>query len=169
MITDSLDKGIKLQFGMQVEMSLKKMSEWDGKRFYGQVDMGLDNEETEEATYALVIMLVSLNGHFKTPISYYFIKGLTGEANILREILIILNNYGIIDIRSLTFDGTATNLAMIRELGADIQDINKDCFFEHPITKEPIVLVPVACHMLKLTHNTAADYYIIDGNGNVIK
>ena len=59
---------------MQVdEISIKKMIDWDGKQYHRQVDLGLNNDESEEATYALVIMLVCLNGHFKTPISYYFI------------------------------------------------------------------------------------------------
>ncbi|CAL1671743.1 unnamed protein product [Lasius platythorax] len=172
MIDENSKKGIKLQFGIQVdEMSIKKMIEWDGKQYHGQVDLGLDNDESEEATYALVIMLVCLNGHFKTPISYYFIKSLTAKAraNIIKEVLTVLHNHGICDIRSITFDGASTNLAMVKHLGANISDVEKDSVFEHFVTKELIVIVPDACHMLKLARNTLAEYNIVDNEGNVIK
>lgn len=58
----------KLQFGLQVdEMSIKNHVDWDGKKFHGYVDFGLDKEESDRATY-MVLMLVVFNGHFKTPI-----------------------------------------------------------------------------------------------------
>ncbi|KMQ86508.1 thap domain-containing protein 9-like protein [Lasius niger] len=150
MIDKHASKGIKLQFGVQVdEMSIKKGIEWDGKRYHGQIDLGLQNEETEEATYALVIMLVFLNGHFKTPVAYYFIKGLTAEvrANIMKEVLTVLYENGIIDVRSITFDGASSNL----------------------VSKEHIVVVPDACHMLKLIRNTLSEYDLIDKEDNRIK
>jgi len=66
MIDENTAKGLKLQFGLQVdEISIKNSVEWDGKKYHGQVDLGLANEESEEATYALVYMIVSLNGYFK--------------------------------------------------------------------------------------------------------
>jgi len=84
-------KNKELQFGMQVdEMSLKKQVEFKNGQCYGLVDIGGTNDtgKSEEASYALVFMLVCLNGHFKTPIAYYFVKSLSGEAraNILRVI-----------------------------------------------------------------------------------
>lgn len=172
MIDKHTAKGVKLQFGVQVdEMSIKKGIEWDGKRYHGQIDLGLQNEETEEATYALVIMLVSLNGHFKTPVAYYFIKGLTAEvrANIMKEVSTVLYENGIIDVRSITFDGASSNISMVKQLGANFQNIEKESFFEHPVSKEPIVVVPDACHMLKLNRNTFSEYDLIDKEDNRIK
>jgi len=72
MIESERSKDKKLQFGMQVdEMSLKKQIEFKHGECYGLVDIGGSNNtgKSEEASYALVFMLVCLNGHFKTPIA----------------------------------------------------------------------------------------------------
>jgi len=172
MIEEYNAKGIELEFGIQTdEMSIKKAIEWDGKQYHGHVDLGLDIEESDEASYALVIMLVALNAHFKTPISYYLIRSLTAEqrSNILKESLVILHDNGISNIISITFDGATTNLGMVKNLGADLQNIQEGSFFKHPVTKEPIVVIPDACHMLKLIRNTVAEYDLIDNEGNTIQ
>lgn len=116
-------------------------------------------------------MLVSLNGHLKTPVAYYFIKGLTAEvrANIMKEILTVLYENGITDITLTTFDGASSNISMIKQLGTNFQNIKKESFFEHPVSKEPIVVVPDACHMLKLNRNTFSEYDLIDKENNHIK
>jgi len=173
MIESERSKDKELQFGMQVdEMSLKKQIEFKHGECYGLVDIGGSNNtgKSEEASYALVFMLVCLNGHFKTPIAYYFVRSLSGEAraNILKELLITLHENGISDVRSITFDGAATNSAMVSYLGANIKRINEDCFFEHPVTQEPVYVVPDACHALKLVRNTFAGYTIYDRENNVI-
>ncbi|KYM97795.1 THAP domain-containing protein 9, partial [Cyphomyrmex costatus] len=150
----------KLQFGLQVdEMSIKNHVDWD-----------------DRATYALVFMLVALNGHFKTPIAqvvtaYYLIRSLTGKerANIVNQILQILSDHEINDIRSITFDGASTNLSMIESLGAKIRDIDMEPSFDHPVTGEPIFAIPDACHMLKLVRNVLDKFDLIDGDGNRIK
>ncbi|KMQ83413.1 thap domain-containing protein 9-like protein [Lasius niger] len=131
MITENNAKGVKLQFGLQVdEMSIKKSVEWDGKRYHGQVDLGLENDESEAATYALVYMTVCLNGHFKSPVSYYCIRSLTADvrANITNQILTVLHDNGITDIRSMIFDGASTNLGMVKHLGANIHNFEEECF-----------------------------------------
>jgi len=103
-IKSAIDKNEKngkiLQFGIQADdMSIKKSIEWDGQQYYGLVDIGMDrinnNDFSDrEATYVFVIMLVALNAHFKTPISFYFIRSLTAEerANIITNNLIILSD-----------------------------------------------------------------------------
>ncbi|KYN03298.1 THAP domain-containing protein 9, partial [Cyphomyrmex costatus] len=119
-IESERSKDKELQFGMQVdEISLKKEIEFKHGECYGLVDIGGSNntDKSKEASYALVFMLVCLNGHFKTPIAYYFVKSLSGEAraNILKELLTALHENGISDVRSITFDGAATNSAITRE------------------------------------------------------
>ena len=46
--------------------------------------MGLVNDEDskEEATDALVLMVVGLDVRWKLPISHFFIKGLSGEEKL---------------------------------------------------------------------------------------
>lgn len=155
-INENEETGKTLQFGIQVdEMSIKKCIEWDGQKYYGFVDIGMDGNDINddrEATYALVIIL-ALNGHFKTPISYYFIRSLNAEerANIITNNLIVLSDNGIKNIRSITFDGAASNLSMIQKLGSNVKEDVTKTSFQHPISKEPIYVVPDACHMLN--HN----------------
>jgi len=125
-IDENEKNGKILQFGIQADdMSIKKSIEWDGQQYHGLVDIGMDRinnndfNDDREATYVFVIMLVALNAHFKTPISFYFNRSLTAEerANIITKNLIILSDNGIKDIRSITFDGAASNISMIQKLG----------------------------------------------------
>ena len=113
---------------MQVdEIHLKKSIEFDGKERYEYVDYGTGvSDDSEEATLVLVYMLISLNGHFKTPIAYYFIHGLAAQeiVNITTEILNTLHDYAINNICSLTFDGTIVNISMAECLGANFKDLN---------------------------------------------
>jgi hypothetical protein len=47
----------------------------------GYVDLGMGPEEDSgEATEALVIMLVGINARWKAPISYYFTRGLSADT-----------------------------------------------------------------------------------------
>lgn len=110
MIEEERAKSKELQFGIQLdEMSIKKQIESRNNVWHDMVDIELQqNQFTKEASYPLVAMLVCINGHFKMPIAYYFIKSLSGEAraNILQGLIRTLHENGISDIRSLTFDGS---------------------------------------------------------------
>lgn len=85
--------------------------------------------------------------------SHYLIKSFIVESrvNILKEIFTVLYEN---DIKFITFNSAATNLSIIKQLGDNIQNVDEESFLEHPVTKEPIVIVPDTCHMLKLTQNT---------------
>lgn len=174
LVQENLSNGKKLQFGMEVdEMFIKRFTEWDGKKFHGLVDLGTAGDDCDnavEANYALVFMLIAPNGHFKTPIAYYFIHSLASEerVNITRQILMFLHEYGISDICSITFDEASTNISMVDQLGCKIRNNEENTFFQHPATGKPIFAVPDACHMGKLVRTTFADCIIIDeGRGRV--
>ena len=81
--------------------------------------MGLVNDEDskEEATDALVLMVVGLDVRWTLPISYFFIKGLSGEekANLVNNALKKLGNIDA-NICALTSDGPTSNLAMAKIL-----------------------------------------------------
>jgi len=76
---------------------------------------------------------------------------------------------GIKDIRSITFDGAASNILMIQKLEIPNikEDLNKTSF-DHSITKEPIYVIPDACHMIKLIRNMLSIYNIIDNEDKII-
>lgn len=71
----------------------------------------------------------------------------------------------------VTCDGTATNFAMMQQLGCKFNNISSlQTTFQHPITKEPIAIFLDLCHMLKLVRNTIGDLKIfIDKDNKLIK
>ncbi|KAG8174941.1 hypothetical protein JTE90_001713 [Oedothorax gibbosus] len=90
------------------EMAIRQHIEFDGKKFHGYVDVGLDIEDDALpiAKEALVFMVVCINAQFKIPVGYFLCNGLNGEqkANLLKQCLILLHEHKV-DIVSCTFDG----------------------------------------------------------------
>lgn len=119
------------------EMAIRKLIEFDGKKLQGYIDIGdntNDCNNNTEATNVLVFMLVGINSYFKIVVAYYFIYTLSGKekSNILSEILHVANSYGI-PICNVTFDGAATNISMVEQLGAKISTSPDELIthFEH--------------------------------------
>lgn len=140
------------------EMAIKKQIDFDGKRAWGYVDIGMhvDNDDLDPASQALVLMVVCHTSHWKLPIGYFFIKSLTAEekANLVSEALIRLYDVGIV-VTSVTCDGPSTHFKMLKELGCKLDDVfNMKTFFEHPAddTLKVFCILDV-CHMLKLMRN----------------
>lgn len=57
------------------EMAIRQHLEFDGKTYYGGVDLGtgMDNDNLEKAKQCLVFMVVSINENWKIPIGYFLI------------------------------------------------------------------------------------------------
>lgn len=139
---------------------------------YGYIDIGKDSEKDEmpQAENALVFMLVCVNGGWKIPVSHYFVKALSGQkqAKLTEEILTRLSETGV-KVTSVTFDGLQANFTMCKHLGATISAENPmDAYFLHPVSKEPISIVPDGCHVLKLIRNAFAYQDMHDADGNII-
>ena len=155
------------------EMAIKKHVEWDGKQFRGFVDIGtgVDDDSLPAAKDALVFMVVCINGSWKVPVGYFLIDGLSGveKANLVSNCLERLFHVGV-KVISFTCDGPSSHIAMLRHLGAHLDDSALEPSFPHP--SDPSVKVNVfldVCHMLKLVRNTFADGRIlIDGEGGTI-
>ena len=83
-----------------------------------------DVEYQQPATDALVMMLNCVNGGFKVPLGYFFIKSLTGNqrASLVRLCLEKLDAIGAKTI-SLVCDGPPANLSMAKKLGVNL-DVN---------------------------------------------
>lgn len=120
------------------EMSIKDKIEFDGKHFYGLVDMGsgayTDSDIVDHATNVLVFLDVGVNGHWKLPLGYFLIKGLNGNkrANLLRTCLKLVFETGVI-INSITFDGAHSNLNMCTRLGAQFDLRDPIFYFPYPM------------------------------------
>ncbi|KAL1277059.1 hypothetical protein QQF64_023732 [Cirrhinus molitorella] len=137
------------------EMYIHKQTEFGGDQIHGYVDIGGGEIENVVATQALVLMVVAINESWKIPIAYFLINSMTGSerASIIRESLVRLHTIGV-RVVSLTCDGPSQNLAMIRELGANLDIMDMRPYFLHPedhTQKVHVLLDP--CHMLKLLRN----------------
>ncbi|RXG58615.1 DNA transposase THAP9 [Armadillidium vulgare] len=134
------------------------------KEYVGGIDLGhgnLTNDDREHdqsimANEALFFMGVAVNASFKIPLGYALIKGINSldKTNLLRLYLSKLKSIGVI-CKSITFDGTQTNLSVARHLGACLQiGPNFQNYFICDGDRIYIFLDP--CHMLKLIRNTLA-------------
>ena len=160
---------------MMDEVAIRQQLEWTGKDFQGYIDMGtgLDDDSLPLAKEALTFMVVAINDSFKLPVGYFLIDGLGGKerANLVCQCLERLQQCGI-TVVSLTFDGAASNLAMVNTLGCNL-DVNSPDFkssFKHPSADHNVHVFLDPCHMLKLVRNTLGDKKsLVDGNGNFVK
>ena len=142
------------------EMSIMGHIEWDGNKFYGYEDFGMNNlhtnqTEQKEAKNAMVFMAVGINQHIKIPIAYFLTNSLTGEnrAELVKKCLIELESTGA-QVIAFTFDGAASNIATAECLGAKLRSVNDlQPYFHHPTTRKKIFIILDACHMIKLVRN----------------
>lgn len=156
------------------EMAIREHLQWNGKRHQGYITVGADIDSYDnlpKAKDVLVFLLVALNSRWKVPVGYFFINGLSANqrANLVNECLNQIHNTGVV-IKTLTFDGAASNIAMANILGARLQWPNLKPYFPHPKTNDNVYIMLDACHMIKLCRNTLGDWGIIhDGDGNQVK
>lgn len=155
------------------EMSIRKHIEWDGKAFCGYIDYGtdLDDDQLPVATEAYTFLCNAVNASWKIPIGYFLINGLAAieRSNIIKKALEILHEIGI-DVVSLTFDGTVTNLATAECLGASFKIKKLKPTFEHPTTGKEICAILDPSHMVKLVRNTIASTgSLYDNQGRMVK
>lgn len=139
-------------------MKIKKYIEYDAssKSQVGFINFGpaLDSDSETLATEALVIMAVGIHGHWKVPLGYFLVNGIsaTAQLQLVRQAYELLYESGVTAI-SLTLDGHQTNVAMIRKLGCSTDPGNIVHFFPHPKTHDPVYVFLDACHGLKLIRN----------------
>ena len=157
------------------EIAILQQVEWDGKVYHGYINMGseLDDDSLPIAKEALMFMVVGINDSFKLPVGYFLIDGLGGveRSNLVQQCLSQLHNVGV-DVVSLTFDGAASNIAMVKSLGCELDCCSAQfkTHFKHPITECPVSVFFDPCHMLKLIRNTLGDKgSIVDDRNEFIK
>jgi len=153
------------------EIGIREQIEYDGNRYYGYVDLGVNSNTTNvdnppPARNALVFMLVALNSYWKVPLGYFLINSLDGKerASLLEKSLELIHETGVI-LHSLTFDGNRVNITMCTNLGANF-DVGKTfkAYIFNPITKEKIFCFLDPCHAIKLVRNAFGDKLILHYN-----
>lgn len=156
------------------EMAIRKHVEWDGNKYTGYVDFGtgLDDDALPAAKEVLVFMVVAVDSPWKIPVGYFLIDGLSGceRANLVTDCLLRLHSIGV-EIVSLTFDGSSSNIAMATSLGCSWNAEEPVVAFAHPAADGlQIQIFPDPCHMLKLMRNLLAERgTVLDGDGLEIK
>lgn len=153
------------------EMAIRRRIEWDGEKLHGHVDIGsgIEGDQVAEAKEALVFLVTGVNCNFKVPVAYFLVNGITGRqrADLIVQCLELIEETGI-RIISLTFDGCAANLAMVKCLNCSIED--RQITFEHPTSKNNILVLLDPSHMIKLLRNAFQCYNtFIDPDGNTIQ
>lgn len=156
------------------EMSIRQHVEWDGKKYWGHVDMGTnltDADTLPVAREALVFIIVGLADSWKIPTGYFLINSLTGadRAGLVQQCIAKLYDVGV-HVASVVCDGTACNITMLNHLGANINSVNMKASFPHPCNNEIAVHAMLdVCHMLKLVRNALASYRKMkDSQGRVV-
>ena len=109
----------------------------------GQLQNCDEKGNRQKASKALVFMLVSINGGFKTPVAYYFTNSLSGsdKSILLKDLLVKLDEEHI-NVVSVTFDGDDSNERACKLLGANFDYSDKKHFrpyFEHPSTSLSLI------------------------------
>lgn len=153
------------------EMAIRRRVEWDGQKLHGYVDFGtgLNGDHLEEAKEVLVFLITAINNSFKVPVAFFLVDGVSGiqRSELVKQCIERVHEVGI-KVVALTFDGCAANVSMARHLGCSFT--NGNVKFEHPMTKEPIVVILDPCHMIKLLRNAFQTYKtFVDKDGKQVK
>ena len=159
-------------------MSIKKNIFYNRStgKYDGYIDYGKDvivEDEDVVAKEALVIMLVSHRGQWKYPVGYVLIDEIKADAlnSLIARILDLCVSHDLI-VRTVTLDGTATNLSAMKlfgcKLGKSIDDI--DGSFSYERFDHKLYFTPDPPHMLKLARNALCELGVfVDGEGKLIK
>jgi len=164
-MADSRDQPVICSMMMD-EVAIRKELDWDGNKFIGYVDLGVEIEDSSSlpvAKEALVFMIVSITERWKVSVAYFLTDGLQGKerANLVLICLRKLHAAGI-RVVSLTFDGSSANCSMADNLGAKLHADNPVTSFPHPeIPCNDVQIFLDACHMVKLMRNMLADKKVL--------
>lgn len=164
-------------------MSIRKMLAYDQrtKMDIGYVDLGFGPQvDGPPASEILVFLLTGVRANWKAPIAYFCTATLTAATQ--RELIVhtirILQENGFV-VTCLTMDGHASNLGMIRSLGAQMNISanriepyfvleNSDDELQSQ-TNDKIFVLLDPCHMVKLLRNTWNAYGCFKSSDGLIK
>ncbi|XP_030072181.1 DNA transposase THAP9 [Microcaecilia unicolor] len=118
----------------------------------GFIDLGKGAGTQEVATEALLLLLVGVVSHWKTPIAYFLINGLTAEAlkqlvlHTLREVC-----DGGFEVVAMVLEGNELNKQMCTLLGCDFtKPTQLKTYFSLPGSKQKCYVIFDAGHELEL-------------------
>ena len=152
-------------------MVVRKQVLYDTKnmKYSGFVDCGgiFAESSEDQATEALVFLVVGLKHFWKCPIGYYLTNKVNGDAqaSLIRSALSLLEDHGF-QVWSATCDGTSANLDTFRLLGCKCvpKYDNIKVSFPHPTRNHQVYAILDPCHMVKLARNTLGDLGTLKDN-----
>lgn len=166
---DDSIKNVALMFDAMHIRSEVKEDKKTGK-YWGYTDYGGIVPVTAEewATEVLVVEIVSLKSRFKCPIGYFFINKISAnvQAQLVLTAIRLLSDINII-VRSLTCDGTTSNISTYQSLGCDFSLSEMRTHFKHPTRGLKIYCIFDPPHMLKLCRNILAETNLSSDKGEI--
>ena len=117
----------------------------------GFEDVGATGRTAKITNQALVGVLRGVVGSWKLPIAYYLIRDNPSQARfeyLVNECLTAVHKIGL-DVHVLACDQERTQWAWLKTVGVKPAQL----FFNHPITKKPVYVVPDPPHCLKNARN----------------
>ncbi len=119
------------------------------KRFIGYIDYGVGENNTDEATDAIVFMVVSIFGHWKQPIGYFFTHGLPGYilSRLIVQAIELLHDHNV-SVVTVTMDGHQANQAAFKQLGVKLKG-TIDSAFQHPSDSNQKILEMLSMHTVR--------------------
>lgn len=130
-----------------------------------------DVKAKQATTSALVIMVVSLDEHWKMPLGYFATTSVDTPTlvGIINESLDRLHDVGVKFV-SLTLDGPTSHFSSMKTLGASFDLDDPRPYFIHKKSGSKVRVIFDACHMLKLHRNHFGQLKELkDGRGRLIK
>jgi len=123
----------------------------------------LDGDSQPQATKALVVVGVGINGYWRLPLAYYLTDGTNAELQHSLLLAVICKLWeACCVVVSVTFDGLAANQKTLQLLGCNFDPQNLTSVFPHPeCPSVSVAAIFDPCHMMKLARNTLNEYQII--------
>lgn len=113
------------------ELAIRSKVEWFAGKTYGFEDFGgaFINDSTELARQPLVFLFNRINTNWKISLGNFLCKSVSGnqKKELVLTCLNMIHTVGVIT-RSVTFDGTSTNLTMAESLGCKLSKQNLKTF-----------------------------------------
>ena len=128
----------------------------------GFIDYGSLSVEKEDecASEALAFMLTRLKTFWKGPEGYFLTKKCNSriQTSLLKNLLSLAADHGL-RVKTITCDGTSTNLTMLKSLGCKFTDSFETMVtkFKHPTMDYYVYCTLDVCHMIKLARNALGD------------
>ena len=114
--------------------------------------LSVENGE-DYASEALVFMLTGLKIYWKFPVGYFLTNKCSPEiqASLLKNGLSLAADDGL-SVWKVTYDGTSTNLTMLKSLDCKFTNSFETLVteFKHPTRDYYVYCTLDACHMIKL-------------------